>query len=179
MSNEEENYIHQKEIDKVQAERRERQLQALRDEERAKIASALHTNEEVAAEALELGFDAETAHVLPLVPLIQVAWADDKLTDAEAKKIMDLASVKHANSPAALEFLEMLLAKKPSQVFFERTERVIRHMIQASPDPQDGRDILETAKAVAEASGGFFGLRNPIGPEEQAILDDLAELLGL
>lgn len=178
MSNEED-YINQKEYDKVHAERRQRQLKALRDEERANIAKALHTNEDVAAEALELGFDAETAKVLPLIPLIQVAWADDNLTNAEAKRVLEIAKGRQLNSPAALEFLELLLVRKPSSVFFERTNRVIQHMIQSAPTRADGKNILATARSVAEASRSFFGLGPSISKEEQAMLDDLAELFDL
>ena len=50
--------------------RRARELEALYRTEREGIATRLHTTQEVAEEALELGFSRETARVLPLVPLI-------------------------------------------------------------------------------------------------------------
>lgn len=179
MSNEEENYILQKELDKVHAERRARQLEALRNEERVKIAQTLNTSEAVAAEALELGFDAETSAVLPLVPLIQVAWADGKLTDAEASKVLELAQARGVTSQAAQEFLNLLLEKKPSDVFFERTDRVIRHIVEQNPANQAVSGVLDMAKAVAQASGGIFGLGNRVSDAEQDLLDELAKLLGV
>lgn len=179
MSNEEENYILQKELDKVHAERRQRQLDALRDEERAKIAFALNTSEEVAAEALALGFDAETAAVLPLVPLIRVAWADGKMTEAESAKVFEIALKRNVTSAGAVEFLDLLMAQPPSDVFFERTERVIRHIVSQNPNNLAMEGVLDMAKAVAQASGGFFGLKNPVSDDEQKLIDELAALLGL
>ena len=179
MTNDEEKYIARKAVDKVHDQRRERQLQALRDEERSKIAVALHTSEDVAAEALELGFDATTSSVLPLIPLIQVAWVDGTMTESEAKKVLEIAKARNVHAPEALEFLNMMLAKRPSAVFFERTDRVIAHIIAQDPSNEATSDILELAKAVAEASGGFFGLKNPVGVEEKALLAELAELFNI
>lgn len=172
----EEKYIARKEVDKVHDQRRERQLQALREEERSKIAVALNTSEDVAAEALELGFDAVTASVLPLIPLIQVAWVDGKLTEDESKKVLEFAKARNIVAPEAMEFLAMMLATRPSELFFERTDRVIQHIISQDPSNESTSDILEMATAVAEASGGFFGLKNPVGQEEKALLSELADL---
>lgn len=175
----EEKYIARKEVDKIHDQRRERQLEALRDEERSKIAVALNTSEDVAAEALELGFDAATSSVLPLIPLIQVAWVDGKLTESEAQKVLEIAKARNVHAPEALEFLDMMLAKRPSAVFFERTDRVISHIIAQDPSNEATSDILELAKAVAEASGGFFGLKDPVGKEEKALLAELADLFNV
>lgn len=174
----EDKYIARKEVDKINDQRRERQLQALCDEERSKIALTLHTSEDVAAEALALGFDAATASVLPLIPLIQVAWIDGTLTGEEAAKVLEFAKARNL-APEAMEFLSMMLATRPSEVFFERTERVIQHIIAQDPTNEATSNILEMAKAVAEASGGFFGLKNPVGKEEAALLTELAALFNL
>ncbi len=172
----EDKYIARKEVDKIHDQRRERQLKALCDEERSKIALTLHTSEEVAAEALALGFDAATASVLPLIPLIQVAWVDGTLTGDEADKVLEFAKARNVVAPEAMEFLAMMLANRPSEVFFERTDRVIQHIIAQDPSNEATSNILEMAKAVAEASGGFFGLKNPVGKEEAELLTELAAL---
>ncbi len=174
---EEENYIKQKEIDKLHAERRERQLEALRKKERAGIAEALHTTDDVAEEALLLGFDAATAPILPFVPLIEVAWADDKVTDRESEKVLELAKAHGIESDEALEFLGLLLEKKPSNLFFERTNRVLAHLLE--DEEHDSKDVLAQARAVADASGGFLGLGNRVSDIEEKVLQELAELFGL
>lgn len=178
MSNEESNFITQKELDKLAKERRERQLKALQDQEQKDIAAALNTSEAVAAEALALGIDAATAPVLPLIPLIEVAWADGKLTQAESDKVLEIAQENGVKSAAALEFIELLLAKRPSQIFFDRINRVISAMVKES-GRNTGSSILEQAKAVAEASGGFFGLTNSVSSEEQELLDSLGKMFDI
>jgi len=178
MSKEESNFITQKELDKLAKERRERQLKALQDQEQKDIAAVLNTSDSVAAEALALGIDAATAPVLPLIPLIEVAWADGKLTQAENDKVLEIAQANGVRSPAALEFIELLLSKRPSQIFFDRINRVISAMVKESGQ-EAGQSILEQAKAVAEASGGFFGLTNRVSAEEQELLDSLATMFDI
>lgn len=181
MSSDEEKFIHQQETDTLSSQRRERQLDALRSDEREGIAMVLDTNEEVAAEALELGFDQETARVLPLVPLIQVAWADDTVQRGEEKAILAAAAKAGIDEgTAAYEFLSLMLEQKPSELFFVRTMNVVKHMAKGSGDIEwGGRSVLELAKEVAGASGGFFGIGNKISDKEEELLGELAELLSV
>ena len=175
MADEEDKYIKQAENDQIARIRRERQLEALRNEERQGIASVLNTSDEIAAEALELGFDRQTARILHLVPVIQIAWADDNVQDSERKQILDMAAEAGIASGAALEYLELLLDQRPSDVYFERTNKVIKHLLET--DAAEGDDILAHAHAVAGAAGGFFGF-GTISSEEKELLAKLHELVG-
>lgn len=174
---EEEEYFQREDIEKKAKLRRQRQLEALREEERASIASTLDTTEDVAEEAMELGFDAETARVLPLVPLIQVAWADGKVTRAQTEKVKKKAR-KFGVEPEtpADEFLQLLLDEQPTDVFFSRVNTVIRSVVDDDPGGDIKSNVLNWSKAVAEASGGFFGLTNPISKNERGVLDEFADL---
>lgn len=176
-SDQEEEYFQRENAEKKAKIRRDRQLEALRDEERSHIAETLNTTEEVADEAMELGFDAETARVLPLVPLIQVAWADGKVTKAQSNEVKDKARKfgLDVDSPA-FEFLELLLEERPTDVFFERANQVIRSIVDTDIEGDIRDNVLDWSKAVAEASGGFFGLTNPISKNERGVLDEFAEL---
>lgn len=177
---EEEKYIQQQEREKLARLRREKQLEAIRQQEREAIAASLNTREDVAAEAMELGFDAETARVLPLVPLIQMAWADGSISTAEGDKVQELARrFGIAAGSAASNFLLMLLEEQPTDLFFSRANTVIAHLIDEDPDGEMGQNVMDWSKAVAAASGGFFGLTNPINKEESALLDDFARLFGV
>ena len=133
MSNKEEDKYFQKlEQDRIESLRRERELESLRRTERAGIAASLSTSEEVANEAMELGFSAETARVMPLLPLIQVAWADGSVSVAEEKSVLELAEARGIEKgSAAHDFLSMLLVEQPSDLFLERVNRVLAHMISA------------------------------------------------
>ena len=178
MSNnkEEEKYFQQREMERREQLRREKELAALQQEERQNIASNLNTSDEIAAEALALGFDAETARVLPLMPLIQVAWADGSVSGAEERSVTELAESRGIEEgSAAHQFLKRLLLERPSDLFFERVNRVLMHMVAADPDSWVKKSIPELCREVAEASGGFLGVfGSKISEEEQTLIDDLA-----
>lgn len=175
---EEDKYFKQLAQERRETQRRERELEALRRTEREGIASSLNTSDEIANEALELGFSADTARILPLVPLIQVAWADGSVSTAEERSVLELAAARGIDegSPSH-EFLQRLLHEQPSALFFERTNRVIASMVSADPDSWMKKSLPDLCKEVAEASGGFFGLGNKISREEQALIDELADTL--
>lgn len=178
MSNnkEEEKYFQQREMERREQLRREKELAALQQEERQNIAANLNTSDEIAAEALALGFDAETARVLPLMPLIQVAWADGSVSSAEERSVTELAESRGIEEgSAAHQFLKRLLLERPSDLFFERVNRVLMHMVAADPDSWVKKSIPDLCREVAEASGGFLGVfGSKISEEEQNLIDDLA-----
>lgn len=177
MSNnkEEEKYFQQREMERREQLRREKELVALQQEERQNIASNLNTSDEIAAEALALGFDAETARVLPLMPLIQVAWADGSVSGAEERSVTELAESRGIEEgSAAHQFLKRLLLECPSDLFFERVNRVLMNMVASDPDSWVKKSIPELCREVAEASGGFLGVfGSKISEEEQNLIDDL------
>lgn len=177
MSNKEEDKYFQKlEQDRMESLRRERELEALRQTERNGIVASLSTTEAVANEALELGFSMETARVLPLLPLIQVAWADGSVSVAEEKSVMELAEARGITpGTPAYEFLSRLLIEQPSELFFERVNRVLAHLITADPDSWVKKTIPELCLEVANASGGFFGLGNRVSDEEEALIEELTQ----
>lgn len=179
-SDEEDKYFKKRDAEKIARAHRERQLEAIRSKERAGVQEALQSSEAVAQEALSLGFDSDTARVLPLVPLIQMAWADGSVSSAESAQVVNLA-VKfgiEADSPAH-DFLTVMLDERPSELFFERVNRVIAHLIHEEPDYWTDKSILELSVEVAEASGGFFKLTNPISAEERDLLGRFAELFSV
>ena len=163
MSSEEENkHIRQHDLDALHRMRREKQLKALRHDERDGIAVALQTSEEVAQEALELGFDQQTARVLPLVPLIQVAWADGSVSGAEARTVLQVAEradIKEGSPPH--NFLKLMLDKKPSDLFFDRVDQVIRRLIEQSGGQIGDRPPLRVVRR------GGRSLRRLLRPDQQ------------
>jgi len=179
MSNkEEENYFMQQELERHEQLRRQKALEALRSTEREGIKASLNTSEEIAEEALSLGFSAQTARVLPLLPLIQVAWADGSVSLAEERVVLELATARGIEKDSsAYEFLENILNDRPSDLFFERTNRVIAKILDQDSTSWSKMSVLELAKEVADASGGFFGLTKRIGKQERELLDDLASKL--
>lgn len=176
MSNkEEEKFFQQREKERHERQRRESELAALAQVEREGIAASLHTDDDVAAEALALGFDAQTARVLPLMPLIQVAWADGSVSGAEESKVLEFAQSRGLQPETApYRFLKRVLVERPSDLFFERVNRVLMHIVQADPSSWVKKSIPELCKEVAEASGGVLGVfGEKISDEERELIDQL------
>jgi tellurite resistance protein len=175
-SEEEEKYFEAKQAEWRSDIRRDKRLEAIQQEELEGVAEELNTSEDVAEEALNLGFDQETARVLPLVPLVEMAWADGTVSRAERNRVRELATNFGIDPDSeAFDFLELMLTEQPSDVFFDRVNRVVVHLTDSDPDTWDYETLVDLLESVAEASGGFFGLTNPINSDERAVLRDIAE----
>ncbi|MGM0555879.1 MAG: hypothetical protein ACQEVA_05845 [Myxococcota bacterium] len=179
-SEEEEKFFARREAEKKEEQLRERQLEALKLKEREKVSEQLNTSDEIAEEALELGFDSTTARVLPLVPVIEMAWVDGTVSSGENQRVLEIAEkLGIETGQPAHNFLKMMLFDRPSDLFFERVNRVIAHLIEDNPDEWEGKSLVEFSKEVAEASGGFFGLFDAVSPEEQQLLEEFAEMFSV
>ncbi len=108
-----------------------------------------------------LGFTAETVSLLPLVPILQVAWAEGGVSPAERKLILDVARHRGIaeGSPADKQLAEWL-AKKPSADVFTRADRLVAAMLAAHAGPAHdltAEDLLKYCESIAHASGGILG----------------------
>ena len=146
--------------------------------ERQQMAEALGlADDEILRELQALGYTRETVSLLHLAPLVQVAWAEGKVTEGERRLIHDLARSRgiEAGSPVDQRLTEWL-DERPAEDFFERTLRIIRALLQALPPDERAvgrRDLLSHCAQVAAASGGFLGFGN-VSEAEQALLDRIA-----
>jgi hypothetical protein len=130
---------------------------------------------ELVKELEALGFTPETVDLLPFVPLVQVAWAQGDVDDAERKLLIRLARTRGiAEGSAADRQLADWLAHRPSADVFARATRLVRAVLQ-SPAQQTmtADDLVKYSESIAEASGGVFGLKR-ISPEERAVIEALA-----
>ncbi len=96
-----------------------------------------------------------------VVPLIEVAWADGRITRRERQMIFDsLVDMNIPNSEENLRTLAEWLELRPDDSFFAEALHEIRNEI-ASGDPDAGTeqkyDIIARCTLVAEASGGEIG----------------------
>jgi hypothetical protein len=153
-------------------------LEASSDEARRGMAAQVGLNDPEALRQLQnLGFTPETVGLLPLVPVVQMAWVDGNVTDAERSAIFKIARTRGiAEGTAAYHQLGAWLADRPAPAVFESATRLIRAMLDApaqeanriSPD-----DLVGYCETIAAASGGLFGI-NRISSEERALLASLA-----
>ena len=135
---------------------------------------------ELVKELEALGFTPDTVDLLPFVPLIQVAWAEGGVSDAERKLVTRLARSRGiAEGSAADRKLTDWLENRPSADVFTRAMRLVRALLASPAPPQAAMtadDLVKYSESIAEASGGIFGL-NRISAEERALLAALAQEL--
>jgi hypothetical protein len=159
----------------------EKMQQADRDAEvlREIAAQAGIDDPEVVRELQKVGFTPDTVGLLPLVPLVQVAWADGSIAAAERDAIFDLARRRGVtDGSAAHAQLQAWLADRPAPEVFDGAGRLIRAVLDApaGETTMAADDIVAYCEQIARASGGLFGVRS-ISPEERAVLTSIAERL--
>ena len=173
----EEEYFRTRDRELVEKMRRAAAAEATRQELRAK--SGLQ-DPELVKELEALGFTPDTVDLLPLVPLVQIAWADRDVTDAERALVVRLARSRGiAEGSAADRQLTDWLTNRPAPDVFERATRLVRAML-AAPEQQGtvmtADELVRYCENIAEASGGIFGL-NRISGDERAVLATLVAQL--
>jgi tellurite resistance protein len=137
--------------------------------------SGLH-DPELLKELEGLGFSPDTLSLLPLVPVLQVAWAEGSVSPEERKLILDLARTRQiAEGSVADRQLKDWLTHRPPPDVFKRAGRLISAMLAAgSPEMHDlsADDLVKYCESIATASGGILGL-GKISAEERAALSQI------
>ena len=132
-------------------------------------------------ELQDLGFTPDTVALLPLVPVVQVAWAEGGVTGAERVAVIKLARARGIQEGSAADAqLETWLASRPDEKVFRSATRLIRATLDAGGHDQTGLsadDLVKYCETIATASGGIFGIINRVSPEERELLADIAEQL--
>ena len=170
----EEDYFRKKDRELIEKMRKASAEESARRELSAK--SGLQ-DPELVQELQSLGFTPETVSLLPLVPLVQMAWAEGGVSDAERKLILQLARARGiAESSVADRQLAAWLSTRPDPQMFSSASRLIRAMLDsatAEAAPLTGDDIVNYCEQIAAASGGIFGI-NRISSEERTLLGAIA-----
>jgi hypothetical protein len=124
-----------------------------------------------------LGFTPETISLLPLVPVLQVAWAKAGVSTPERRLIVNFARSRGiAPGTAADHQLTEWLDTKPSEETFHKATRLICAMIDA-PEHRvnvDAHELIDYCEKIAHASGGIFGI-GAVSHEEREVLKEIAE----
>ncbi len=132
------------------------------------------------AELGALGFTPDTISVLPLVPVVQMAWAEGGITPAERDMLIRLARGRGiAAGGAADQQLSDWMARRPSDDVFARAMRLIRAMLDtgtAVDGSLNADDVIKYSESIAAASGGLFGI-GKISAEERETLGQIVSAL--
>ena len=126
---------------------------------------------------IDLDVHPETVTALSLVPLVEVAWADGTLDANEHAAILERVDDEQfpPDSPARALF-EGWLTRKPDPKLLDAWAQLV-----AGLGEQMSREdvaalktaLLDGARAVAGASGGFLGLGSKISSAEADVISRL------
>ena len=132
---------------------------------------------ETIRELAALGFTTDTVDLLPLMPVIQVAWAEGGVSDAERRLITNLARSRGIGAGSAADGqLSTWLATPPDAQVFTRSTRLIRAMLTSPTSAGTAmtpEQLVKYCEEIAAASGGILGMRK-ISAEERALLSQIA-----
>ena len=135
------------------------------------------TDDAIIDTLVTLHVDRDTLAAFALYPLVEIAWADGHVDEAERKAFMQ-AAAEHglaADSPghqALREFVKETPREDARKAWFAWA-RELHGRLGAGERRQLREALLERARTVAEASGGILGLGRRISAAEQAILDKI------
>lgn len=127
-----------------------------------------------------LGFTPETIPLLPIIPVLQVAWAKAGISTAERTLITSLARSRGIKPGSAADHqLSDWLEHRPSEETFHKATRLIRAIVDS---PEGGHlhvsadKLIENCDRIAHASGGIFGIHR-VSPEEKAAIAEIAAVV--
>lgn len=138
-------------------------------------------DEEALRDLQALGFTTDTLALLPLMPLVQVAWADFGVTEAERDAVLRIAHDRGIadDSPAGRQLREWLTTAPAAEVFDGAT-RLIRAVLDGPAHRIEGMtagELVACCERIAESSGGVFGIIGRVSADERARLDAIARAL--
>jgi uncharacterized tellurite resistance protein B-like protein len=139
------------------------------------------TDEELAEALRGLGMDQSTWRALALLPLVQVAWADGHVQEAEQDMILELAATHYHLDDDGQLLLKNWLHHAPSPSYVRRGQQVLVALCQHEDEDFDRThldDVVRLSTEVAKAAGGFFGF-GAIDRAEAEAVERIAEALDL
>jgi hypothetical protein len=131
-------------------------------------------------EAMEtLQLTPKSFRLMPLFPMIYIAWADGKLQQEEVDKILEIAEENDLTEGDGAGILSLWLKteKRPSDEFFVSGLRLTAAVLKYAQTSYKN-NLVELCESVAEASGGAFGVSTVSGEEKKALVQ-IAELLDI
>jgi hypothetical protein len=127
------------------------------------LAEKLRVDEPALLERIQkLGVTLDTGSAFILAPLVEVAWVDGDVSDAERDTILHIAEQRGV-SPGSADYQQLLdwLAHRPSDEVFQTALEAIRIGLSVLPPDELEERIAVMIKAceeVAQAAGGIAQL---------------------
>jgi len=134
-------------------------------------------DEDIVRGLQQLGYAAEIVTSFRVLPLIDVAWADGTVSDAERDLVIAAARARGVQ-PGSLadRHVAQWLASPPSPALCDATLHLLGLTIQRLPPDERAAatgEVLAACRSVATAAGGVLGFHK-ISEREQRALDRIA-----
>lgn len=129
-----------------------------------------------------IGLTGETARLVALLPLVQVAWADGAVQPEEKSLILEIAKKRSFADDAGIAVIERWLTTEPSRFVYATGRKVVGILLARKPtqlpnlDQATPADVIAWCEGVSEVAGGFFGW-NKVHSAETAAIAEIAEAL--
>ena len=127
---------------------------------------------------MKLDIGPETMAAISLVPLVVVAWADGAIDTRERQAVLAGASESGLKSQdVGYQLLEKWLESPPPPSLLSTWKgyiSAVTHGMDSTGKQALQAQLLDRARVVAAAAGGFLGLGRRVSAEEEAVLTDLA-----
>ena len=128
----------------------------------------------------KLGVTRDTAAAFLLAPLVEIAWADGHVSEAERDVIVKMATSRGvaADSPDMAQLLQWL-KEQPSHDLFAAALDTLKLGLSILPleeARQRAAAMVDTCRSVAQAAGGLerlLSLRSAITPHERSVLAEI------
>jgi hypothetical protein len=148
-----------------------------RERKRATLREALRIDDDAVLDHLvALDLSPETIVAFSLVPLVEVAWADGEIQPNEREAVLRAADERGvAASSISRQLLDNWLRRKPPAALLEvwrHYSKALLKELSAEERRMMRNRLVGSARAIAEAAGGFLGVGS-ISAAEKAALQDL------
>ena len=155
-----------------------RETDAARQKKAALAAASGISDDNVLEKLVALNIGSDTLAALSLVPIVKMAWADGAIDDKERKAALSVAAeIGLSNDSVSRALFEQWIAQRPPARLFRAWKEYIGALL-ATMDEDARRalkqDILNRARAIAEATGGFLGIGRKVSHQEEIVLQELA-----
>jgi hypothetical protein len=142
-------------------------------------------NAELLRRVVDLGLTRDTGAAILLAPLVQVAWAEGKVTNRERDIVFEIAASRgvDSGSPAHSQLVQWLQIRPPDELFETAMEVMKAGLAVLTPAERDERihEIVEACTRIAEASGvgltTLLGIGSGVTSDESAVLDAITTKL--
>ena len=154
-----------------------RDLDNTKQKKAALAAASGITNDAVLEKLAALNISSETVAALALVPLIAIAWSDGSIDAKERTAVLAKAQEEGVSQGnVSHELFERWLSERPPANLLATWTDYVRALGETM-SAEDRRffkgRVLDRARGVAEAAGGFLGI-GKVSAHEQKVLDELA-----